>query len=982
MASGNIILIVDDAEVNREMMAEVFGDDYIILQAENGVQAMKILRGHRKALAAVLLDIVMPRMNGYEVLSEMKNQNLLFEIPVIVVTGMVDEAERDVLLRKGASEVLFKPVSPKKLRDSVSKVIESKNYRNKLENNVKINESPQVAKGQDTMDAVMSIMKHPNMENPLHMLRVSAYTRAFLNAYKKIDKKAKLTDEKINYMSEAALIHDVGKLVISPQILNKKGPMTEEEMSVMKSHCIQGCNIISIFDQSDKNEFIKYTYNICKFHHEHWDGTGYPTGVSGDSIPICAQAVALTTELDFLTAGGREFTDNNIEGILTGKGSKYKEEVIEAFEASLEEMKEEKDKINAIDTSDAYDIVTNRLIDIFDIKDVADAKAGAEKYNSLLSLLDATVFEVDIVTGRFRRIYTTFSDFTDIPQRGNLTEDFMDVINMDIKDEFRNETLAFLYNAVSGKKKSTTIPESVTCQIYSTFHNAYQWYRISAIGMIPSPTTNNRIMLVIKNVDSEIYVQSEINKMVTKTKRIERDIKKYKDENEKLKASAQYDKLTDLYNKNAAAMAIEELLREYPDGIHGMMLINIDNFKSINERYGHMEGDNALKRFAILINRQFRNCDIVGRRKGDEFIVFMTNLPSFDVLTIKAENIVASIGKLSRESKVYENITVSIGISFYPGHGDSYARLYQKSDAALAAARKNGRNRYKVFDENTKIVKKITEVIDRAGWNRRQFDFLTSLYNIRFSSDVSIDGISNLVDAIGREYNLNDIFIVDYDSTDIVFKWTAGSVIDSTYITGEDLREFLDIIRINNDDVEWVVDDVKILGEELKKMLLDNKVGSFVCEPIMRGSRAAGMVLFIKEHEQVEFSADMLEAFRIATKLVRDHILRVKSEKDNKFLRGILGEVIDIPGIKTHVIDDSYRLLKKGEEGEMLTWGKKCYEELFGLKKPCKDCLIKHISRENERIEDAKTSATMISVGRFNRVYVVMEKEQETKSKK
>ena len=155
-----------------------------------------------------------------------------------------------------------------------------------------------------------------------------------------------------------------------------------------------------------------------------------------------------------------------------------------------------------------------------------------------------------------------------------------------------------------------------------------------------------------------------------------------------------------------------------------------------------------------------------------------------------------------------------------------------------------------------------------------------------------------------------------------------------------------------------------------------NKVGSFVCEPIMKGPRAAGMVLFIKEHEQVEFSADMLEAFRIATKLVRDHILRIKSEKDNSFLMGVLGAVIDIPGIKTHVIDDSYRLLKKGEEGEPLTWGGKCYEELFGQKKPCKDCLIKHISKENERIEDAKTSATMISVGRFNRVYVVMEKEQ------
>ncbi len=157
MTGGNIILIVDDAELNREIIAEAFGDEFIILQAENGVQAMKILRGHRRNLAAVFLDIMMPKMNGYEVLSEMKNQNLLFEIPVIVVTGMVDASEKDAIIRKGASDVLFKPVNNKMIIDSFNKVLDAKNYRKKLESSVKVTELPAGIKYQDIMLSLIHI---------------------------------------------------------------------------------------------------------------------------------------------------------------------------------------------------------------------------------------------------------------------------------------------------------------------------------------------------------------------------------------------------------------------------------------------------------------------------------------------------------------------------------------------------------------------------------------------------------------------------------------------------------------------------------------------------------------------------------------------------------------------------------------------------------------------------------------------------------
>ncbi|MBR4754163.1 MAG: diguanylate cyclase, partial [Lachnospiraceae bacterium] len=692
MAGGNIILIVDDAEVTRETLAELFGDEFIILQAENGVQAMKILRGHRRNLAAVFLDLVMPKMNGYEVLSEMKNQNLLFEIPVIIVTGMADPSEKDSLIRKGASDVLFKPINPKMVMDSLNKVMEAKNYRKKLESSVKVSaEVPKAVKYENIMDAVMSIMKHPNMEKPAHMLRVSEYSRLILKEYAKLDKKARLNQDKINNMSEAALLHDVGKLVISTKILNKKGAMTEEEMAVMKTHCIQGCNIISIFSQSDKNEFIKYTYNICRFHHEHWDGTGYPSGVKEDAIPVCAQAVALTTELDFYTAGGTDFSDRNVEAVYVSKGTKYSEKMIKALENTLEEIKNTAKKINAMEDMDAYNEVTRRLIDTFEIKEYANTDNVAENYNSMMALLDATVFELDTITGKFRRIYTTFSDFTAVPMSGEFGVDFIDLIQMDIKEEFRDEVLSYLFRAISGNIKVSVVPVSVTCQIYNNFHGGYQWYRISTVNMSWNPKTNNKTLLVIKNVDREIYVQSEINRISTKAKRIARDVIKYKDENEALKATAQYDRLTGLFNRSAAAFEIEERIIEYPDSLHGLMLINIDYFKSINDKYGHRQGDKALKEIGEIIQKQFRNCDVVGRMGADEYVAFMVDIPDMDVLTIKADNIISTINKLKTESGVYSEITVSIGIAYYSKDGKTCEDLFQKADAALFEAKKNGK---------------------------------------------------------------------------------------------------------------------------------------------------------------------------------------------------------------------------------------------------------------------------------------------------
>lgn len=301
MEKEKTLLIVDDMEINRAILAEIFKDTYNIIETGNGAEAIDILRD-QKDISAVLLDILMPEVNGIDVLKEMNRTSRIEETPVFMITAAESE---DVLMQcyeLGAIDVITKPFMSQFLMCRVNSVIELYEHRNKLEKIV----DKQVARLSELMrsmiEVLASVIEFRDCESGEHVKRVSYLTGALMKEVSDAYEEYRLPESEIEKIATSAILHDIGKISTPDQILNKPGRLTSEEFEIMKQHTVKGCEILrKIPDIMDAGVY-SYAYDICRHHHEKWDGRGYPDGISGDDISIWAQVVSLVDVFDALTS--------------------------------------------------------------------------------------------------------------------------------------------------------------------------------------------------------------------------------------------------------------------------------------------------------------------------------------------------------------------------------------------------------------------------------------------------------------------------------------------------------------------------------------------------------------------------------------------------------------------------------------------------------------------------------------------------------
>ncbi len=311
------ILVVDDNEINRGILGEIFKDKYEILEAENGLEAMKSLEKHENDLAAILLDIVMPEMDGYAVLEAMSQKdNLNDKIPVLMITADTStEAER-ASYQKGAADVIHKPFDPIIVDRRVSRTIELYDHKNNLEE--KIDDQTRVLKKQfaylqkqearlrnnneTVIDTIANIVEFRSMESGYHLKRVKGFVRILalvaMNNYPELG----LNPHMIDVITQASAMHDIGKISVPDSILLKPGRLTSEEFEVMKSHTTRGCEIIELLKDVQDKQFYDMCHDICRHHHERYDGRGYPDGLKGKENSIGAQLTALADVYDALVS--------------------------------------------------------------------------------------------------------------------------------------------------------------------------------------------------------------------------------------------------------------------------------------------------------------------------------------------------------------------------------------------------------------------------------------------------------------------------------------------------------------------------------------------------------------------------------------------------------------------------------------------------------------------------------------------------------
>lgn len=326
------------------MLADILEDDYEIIQAENGVEAVSVLKERHFEIALVMLDMVMPEMDGLEVLEVMNKQHWIDNIPVIMISVESSAGYIEHAYDLGVTDYIKRPFDAFSVRRRVINTIMLYANQKKLVGLV----ADQIYEKEKSTKLMINILSHVvefrNGESGLHVIHVQNITRIILEKYAEKYKDSGLTETDISTISLASALHDIGKISIPESILNKPGKLTDEEFAIMKTHSSVGASMLESLSFGSEEPILKIAYEVSRWHHERHDGRGYPDRLEGDQIPLSAQAVSVADVYDALTSERvykKAFShEKAMEMILGGECGTFNPRILECLKETADILKE------------------------------------------------------------------------------------------------------------------------------------------------------------------------------------------------------------------------------------------------------------------------------------------------------------------------------------------------------------------------------------------------------------------------------------------------------------------------------------------------------------------------------------------------------------------------------------------------------------------------------------------------------------------
>ena len=344
------ILLVDDSKMNRMMLTEILGDSYHVLEAENGRECMEKLRAEAGNIALVLLDINMPVMDGFEVLKAMNANHTIEDTPVIMISSEDSDAAIRRSYELGASDYVNRPFDARIVYRRVTNTIKLYAKQRRLVQMV----SDQIRARENNTDMLVGVLSHivefRNGESGAHVRHIRIITELLLRRLLEFSSRYSITAEQQDMIPLASALHDIGKIGIDEKILNKPGKLTPEEFKVIQTHSMLGAKMLHDLDGFAEQPLLQTAYEIARWHHERWDGRGYPDGLKGDEIPISAQLVSLADVYDALTSERcykKAFShEKAVQMILNGECGAFNPLLLQCLTDVQADLKEELQQYN------------------------------------------------------------------------------------------------------------------------------------------------------------------------------------------------------------------------------------------------------------------------------------------------------------------------------------------------------------------------------------------------------------------------------------------------------------------------------------------------------------------------------------------------------------------------------------------------------------------------------------------------------------